>query len=112
MGPENNMGPGVPQPNMMPSNTDTGMYSPNRYPAQQQRSVAYFMGFQLRHVSKECVLSDNCVVLKIYFKTCLCRHDSYGNQYPGQGAPPGGSYPNQQPGMFPQQQTVSNCKLI
>uniref|UniRef100_A0AAR2JM44 ARID domain-containing protein n=1 Tax=Pygocentrus nattereri TaxID=42514 RepID=A0AAR2JM44_PYGNA len=33
------------------------------------------------------------------------RHDSYGNQYPGQGAPPGGSYPNQQPGMFPQQQS-------
>uniref|UniRef100_A0A8C7FCW3 AT-rich interaction domain 1A n=1 Tax=Oncorhynchus kisutch TaxID=8019 RepID=A0A8C7FCW3_ONCKI len=32
------------------------------------------------------------------------RHDSYGNQYPGQGAPPGGPYPNQQPGMFPQQQ--------
>ncbi|KAM9418280.1 AT-rich interactive domain-containing protein 1A-like [Salvelinus alpinus] len=31
-------------------------------------------------------------------------HDSYGNQYPGQGAPPGGPYPNQQPGMFPQQQ--------
>lgn len=42
MGPENNMGPGVPQPNMMPSNTDTGMYSPNRYPSQQQRSVAFF----------------------------------------------------------------------
>lgn len=38
----------------------------------------------------------------------FCRHDSYGNQYPGQGAPPGGSYPNQQPGMFPQQQTVSD----
>lgn len=32
------------------------------------------------------------------------RHDSYGNQYPGQGAPPSGSYPNQQPGMYPQQQ--------
>uniref|UniRef100_H3CWA3 AT-rich interaction domain 1A n=1 Tax=Tetraodon nigroviridis TaxID=99883 RepID=H3CWA3_TETNG len=28
-----------------------------------------------------------------------CRHDSYGNQYPGQGTPPTGSYPNQQPGM-------------
>ncbi|XP_076827809.1 AT-rich interactive domain-containing protein 1A isoform X2 [Brachyhypopomus gauderio] len=68
MGPEGSMGPTVPQPNMMPSNTDAGMYSPNRYPAQQQRL------------------------------------DSYGNQYPGQSAPPGGSYPNQQPGMFPQQQ--------
>jgi len=37
---------------------------------------------------------------------CLCRHDSYSNQYPGQGAPPGGAYPNQQPGMYPQQQLV------
>ncbi|XP_051519086.1 AT-rich interactive domain-containing protein 1A-like isoform X1 [Myxocyprinus asiaticus] len=32
------------------------------------------------------------------------RHDSYSNQYPGQGAPPSGPYPNQQPGMYPQQQ--------
>lgn len=35
------------------------------------------------------------------------RHDSYGNQYPGQGTPPTGSYPNQQPGMYPQQQQQS-----
>uniref|UniRef100_A0A3Q3BE65 AT-rich interaction domain 1Aa n=1 Tax=Kryptolebias marmoratus TaxID=37003 RepID=A0A3Q3BE65_KRYMA len=69
MGPEGNMGSGAPQPNpMMPANTDTGMYSPNRFPPQQPR------------------------------------HDSYGNhQYPGQGTPPTGSYPNQQPGMYPQQ---------
>ncbi|KAK1153009.1 AT-rich interactive domain-containing protein 1A-like [Acipenser oxyrinchus oxyrinchus] len=67
MGPEGSMGPGAPQPNLMPSNADSGMYSPNRYPPQQ-------------------------------------RHDSYGNQYPGQGAPPGGPYPNQQPGMYGQQQ--------
>ncbi|XP_060906887.1 AT-rich interactive domain-containing protein 1A isoform X1 [Labrus mixtus] len=33
------------------------------------------------------------------------RHDSYGNQYPGQGTPPTGSYPNQQPGLYPQQQS-------
>ncbi|XP_048057952.1 AT-rich interactive domain-containing protein 1A isoform X3 [Megalobrama amblycephala] len=32
------------------------------------------------------------------------RHDSYSNQYPGQGAPPCGPYPNQQSGMYPQQQ--------
>lgn len=32
------------------------------------------------------------------------RHDSFTNQYPGQGAPPGGPYANQQPGMYPQQQ--------
>uniref|UniRef100_A0A3Q4I1S4 AT-rich interactive domain 1Ab n=1 Tax=Neolamprologus brichardi TaxID=32507 RepID=A0A3Q4I1S4_NEOBR len=32
------------------------------------------------------------------------RHESYTNQFPGQGAPPGGPYPNQQPGMYPQQQ--------
>lgn len=31
------------------------------------------------------------------------RHDSYGNQFPGQGTPPTGSYPNQQAGMYPQQ---------
>ncbi|XP_039595181.1 AT-rich interactive domain-containing protein 1A isoform X1 [Polypterus senegalus] len=68
MGPEGSMGPGGPQPNLMPSNADSGMYSPNRYPPQQQR------------------------------------HDSYGNQYPGQGAPPGGPYTNQQPGMYAQQQ--------
>lgn len=67
MGPDGSMGPGAPQPNMMPSGADTGMYSPSRPPPQQ-------------------------------------RHDSYGNQYPGQGAPPGGPYPNQQPGMYPQQQ--------
>uniref|UniRef100_A0A674D294 AT-rich interaction domain 1A n=1 Tax=Salmo trutta TaxID=8032 RepID=A0A674D294_SALTR len=67
MGPDVSMGPGAPQPNLMPSGADSGMYSPSRPPPQQ-------------------------------------RHDSYGNQYPGQGAPPGGPYPNQQPGMFPQQQ--------
>ncbi|KAK2887288.1 hypothetical protein Q8A67_015516 [Cirrhinus molitorella] len=32
------------------------------------------------------------------------RLDSYSNQYPGQGAPPTGPYPNQQSGMYPQQQ--------
>ncbi|MEQ2218261.1 hypothetical protein XENOCAPTIV_000625 [Xenoophorus captivus] len=32
------------------------------------------------------------------------RHDTYTNQYPGQGAPPGGPYPNQQPGIYPPQQ--------
>lgn len=38
MGPEGNMGAGAPQPNpMMPANTDTGMYSPNRFPPQQSR---------------------------------------------------------------------------
>uniref|UniRef100_A0A8C2X654 AT-rich interaction domain 1A n=1 Tax=Cyclopterus lumpus TaxID=8103 RepID=A0A8C2X654_CYCLU len=67
MGPDGSMGPGAPQPNMMPSGADTGMYSPSRPPPQQ-------------------------------------RHESYANQYPGQGAPPGGPYPNQQPGMYPQQQ--------
>lgn len=41
----------------------------------------------------------------------VCRHDSYGNQYPGQGTPPTGSYPNQQPGMYPQQQQQVNIQL-
>ncbi|XP_046886370.1 AT-rich interactive domain-containing protein 1A isoform X1 [Hypomesus transpacificus] len=66
--PEGSMGPGAGPTSLMPANTDTGMYSPNRYPAQQQR------------------------------------HDSYGNQYPGQGTSPGGSYTNQQAGMYSQQQ--------
>uniref|UniRef100_A0A8C7NW70 AT rich interactive domain 1Ab (SWI-like) n=1 Tax=Oncorhynchus mykiss TaxID=8022 RepID=A0A8C7NW70_ONCMY len=73
MGPDGSMGPGAPQPNLMPSGADSGMYSPSR-PPPQQRSVPQ------------------------------TGHDSYGNQYPGQGVPPGGPYPNQQPGMFPQQQ--------
>uniref|UniRef100_A0A8C7M1S2 ARID domain-containing protein n=1 Tax=Oncorhynchus mykiss TaxID=8022 RepID=A0A8C7M1S2_ONCMY len=36
MGPEGSMGSGAPQPNLMPANADSGMYSPNRYPSQQQ----------------------------------------------------------------------------
>uniref|UniRef100_A0AAZ3Q7N4 ARID domain-containing protein n=1 Tax=Oncorhynchus tshawytscha TaxID=74940 RepID=A0AAZ3Q7N4_ONCTS len=75
MGPDGSMGPGAPQTNLMPSGADSGMYSPSRAPP-QQRSVPQ----------------------------TGANHDSYGNQYPGQGAPPGGPYPNQQPGMFPQQQ--------
>lgn len=42
----------------------------------------------------------------------VCRHDSYGNQYPGQGTPPAGSYPNQQPGMYPQQQQVNDPSAL
>ncbi|CAF92773.1 unnamed protein product, partial [Tetraodon nigroviridis] len=80
MGPDGTMGPGAPQPNMMPSGADTGMYSPSRPPPQQRN---LFM---------------------------VCRHDSYSNQFPGQGAPPGGPYPNQQPGMYPQQQQQPNYK--
>jgi len=45
MGTDGSMGPGVPQPNMMPSNAESGMYSPNRYPPQQQRSVDYSICF-------------------------------------------------------------------
>nr|KAF6443098.1 AT-rich interaction domain 1A [Molossus molossus] len=38
IGPEGNMGStGAPQPNLMPSNPDSGMYSPSRYPPQQQQ---------------------------------------------------------------------------
>uniref|UniRef100_A0A4W5KGP0 AT-rich interaction domain 1A n=1 Tax=Hucho hucho TaxID=62062 RepID=A0A4W5KGP0_9TELE len=36
MGPEGSMGSGAPQPNLIAANADTGMYSPNRYPPQQQ----------------------------------------------------------------------------
>uniref|UniRef100_A0A8C2CVZ4 AT rich interactive domain 1Aa (SWI-like) n=1 Tax=Cyprinus carpio TaxID=7962 RepID=A0A8C2CVZ4_CYPCA len=41
IGPDGSMGPGVPQPNMMTSNAESGMYSPNRYPPQQQRHESY-----------------------------------------------------------------------
>uniref|UniRef100_A0A8C1UFF2 AT rich interactive domain 1Aa (SWI-like) n=1 Tax=Cyprinus carpio TaxID=7962 RepID=A0A8C1UFF2_CYPCA len=41
MGPDGSMGPGVPQPNTMTSNAESGMYSPNRYPPQQQRHESY-----------------------------------------------------------------------
>ncbi|NWY00918.1 ARI1A protein, partial [Nothoprocta ornata] len=40
MGPEGNLATGTPQPNIMPSTPESGMYSPSRYPQQQQqRSV-------------------------------------------------------------------------
>lgn len=38
MGPDGSMGPGAPQPNLMPSGADSGMYSPSR-PPPVQRSV-------------------------------------------------------------------------
>ncbi|XP_034031049.1 AT-rich interactive domain-containing protein 1A isoform X2 [Thalassophryne amazonica] len=42
IGPEGNMGSSAPQPNpMMPTNADTGMYSPNRFPPQQPRHDSY-----------------------------------------------------------------------
>ncbi|XP_033013734.1 AT-rich interactive domain-containing protein 1A isoform X1 [Lacerta agilis] len=42
MGPETNLGTGTPQPNIMPSTPDSGMYSPSRYPQQpQQRHDSY-----------------------------------------------------------------------
>ncbi|XP_061753381.1 AT-rich interactive domain-containing protein 1A isoform X1 [Nerophis ophidion] len=36
IGPDGSMGPGAPQPNIMPSGADTGMYSPSRPPPQQR----------------------------------------------------------------------------
>lgn len=40
MGPEGTLATGTPQPNIMPSTPESGMYSPSRYPQQQQqRSV-------------------------------------------------------------------------
>lgn len=49
----------------------------------------------------------NIVMVKL-MRHYVFRHDSYGNQYPGQGTSPTGSYANQQPGMYPQQQQVSD----
>uniref|UniRef100_A0A8C9LGC4 AT-rich interaction domain 1A n=1 Tax=Pavo cristatus TaxID=9049 RepID=A0A8C9LGC4_PAVCR len=37
MGPEGNLAAGTPQPNIMPSTSESGMYSPSRYPQQQQQ---------------------------------------------------------------------------
>ncbi|XP_032880949.1 AT-rich interactive domain-containing protein 1B isoform X6 [Amblyraja radiata] len=39
MGPEGSMGPPGGQSNMIPSNSDPSMYSPNRYPAQQRHDL-------------------------------------------------------------------------
>lgn len=100
MGTDGSMGPGVPQPNIIPSSAEAGMYSPNRYPPQQQRLVDYSVFMEIVFVFLLYLFTD------LSYIWCLCRHDSYSNQYPGQGAPPGGSYPNQQPGMYPQQQLV------
>uniref|UniRef100_A0A803T169 AT-rich interaction domain 1A n=1 Tax=Anolis carolinensis TaxID=28377 RepID=A0A803T169_ANOCA len=42
MGPDTNLGTGTPQPSIMPSTPDSGMYSPSRYPQQpQQRHDSY-----------------------------------------------------------------------
>ncbi|XP_010217220.1 PREDICTED: AT-rich interactive domain-containing protein 1A [Tinamus guttatus] len=37
MGPEGSLATGTPQPNIMPSTPESGMYSPSRYPQQQQQ---------------------------------------------------------------------------
>lgn len=47
MGTDGSIGPGVPQPNIMPSSAESGMYSPNRYPPQQQRLVDYSVLWRL-----------------------------------------------------------------
>lgn len=58
LGPEGNMGSSAPQPNpMMPASTDTGMYSPNRFPPQQPRWV---------HIALICLRNDGNWSLKIY----------------------------------------------
>lgn len=58
LGPEGSMGSGAPQPNpMMPANADTGMYSPNRFPPQQPRSVPTTLDWQ--SVFKTILVTDN-----------------------------------------------------
>lgn len=37
MGPEGGLGSGTPQPSILPSTPEAGMYSPSRYPQQQQQ---------------------------------------------------------------------------
>ncbi|KFM08974.1 AT-rich interactive domain-containing protein 1B, partial [Aptenodytes forsteri] len=80
LGPEGSMGPPG-QSNMVPSNSDPSMYSPNRYPGQQSCTVVLLRGLKGH------------------------RHEPYGQQYPGQGPPSGQPpYGGHQPGMYPQQQ--------
>ncbi|KGL95407.1 AT-rich interactive domain-containing protein 1B, partial [Charadrius vociferus] len=79
LGPEGSMAPPG-QSNMVPSNSDPSMYSPNRYPGQQ------------RHLPLVQVWGG-------------WRHEPYGQQFPGQGPPSGQPpYGGHQPGMYPQQQ--------
>ncbi|XP_020838864.1 LOW QUALITY PROTEIN: AT-rich interactive domain-containing protein 1A [Phascolarctos cinereus] len=80
LGPEGNMGPGAPQPNLMPSNPDSGMYSPSRYPPQQQQQQQPQQQQQQQ------------------------RHDSYGNQFSTQGTPSSSPFPSQQTTVYQQQQ--------
>ncbi|KFO62454.1 AT-rich interactive domain-containing protein 1B, partial [Corvus brachyrhynchos] len=80
LGPEGSMAPPG-QSNMVPSNSDPSMYSPNRYPGQQSYTVVLLRGLKGH------------------------RHEPYGQQYPGQGPPSGQPpYGGHQPGMYPQQQ--------
>lgn len=37
LGPEGGLGSGTPQPSILPSTPEAGMYSPSRYPQQQQQ---------------------------------------------------------------------------
>ena len=80
MGPDGTMGPGAPQPNMMPSGADTGMYSPSR-PPPQQRSVPFtakiglYKGRKRDVVFKASViiLEDNRIFsVGVSYYNCLC----------------------------------------
>jgi len=48
MGPEGNLAAGTPQPNIMPSTSESGMYSPSRYPQQQQQQQRFVWGVAAR----------------------------------------------------------------
>ncbi|KFR11891.1 AT-rich interactive domain-containing protein 1B, partial [Opisthocomus hoazin] len=84
LGPEGSMGPPG-QSNMVPSNSDPSMYSPNHYPGQQRLlPLLQFLGGA---------------------EAWMNWHEPYGQQYPGQGPPSGQPpYGGHQPGMYPQQQ--------
>lgn len=52
LGPEGSLGSGTPQPSILPATPDSGMYSPSRYPQQQQQ--------QQRSVPGAAVPSQGC----------------------------------------------------
>lgn len=67
MGTDGSMGPGVPQPNIMPSNAESGMYSPNRYPPQQQRSVDYSIRFYEDCI---CISAISFILISLTYGAC------------------------------------------
>lgn len=112
MGPEGNLATGTPQPNIMPSTPESGMYSPSRYPQQQQqqqRSVRLLPQPALPNFKSSGTGKAKHASYQMSNASCFSsRHDSYGNQFSTQGTSSGTPFPSQQTTMYQQQQQVSH----